>query len=1772
MPFLPLSASALAVSYGPGGIALSRGVLHLLLAAACLLFSAGLLRRPLTSTPPTASTSRVVVDVALAAALAAASVGGALRSASLASVPGDLGSPPPYSYALLSSSLAVFLGVMALARAGLGPRGPLTVAAALLGAPGGAGLVQSAVARLESGGCADSVLAGLDAGAGAALLLLSLVHISGLGTRGADGEGEGGAAQDLAAEAAEDDGQHARLLVQGEDDDVVGLDEDDEGPSSSHHDSASLPSLALFSFLDPMFAAGFRRQLGLQDVDPLPAADSTRKWAAAFRAELRAWRKGRGTTPSLAPSSPSPPPSPRYPLLSVLLRVFGPVWSGLAVLQAGCVAMALVSPLFLNQLLAFIESAAGTAAASPWAGLGWAVGLALTQVGAAVFTTQFSYWYTRVQVRVRSALVASVYEGVLASPLSVRHAQATSGRVTNFLSVDIQKIQDAVPSFHQGWSLPLQVAVTLYLLYTQVRWAFAAGLVVLVLFVPLNIAVSKRIGTLTGTMMACRDDRVRVTGELLGGIRTVKMQAWEVPLLDRIRAARALELAALRSRKYLDAVCVFLWASTPVLISLATFAAVVVFLPEAEEGAAGGVGSTGGGGGSVTLSASAVFTTLSLLNLLIFPMNAFPWVLTGLLEARISVLRLQRFLCHQGVGGAAEGEEEVYDAPEYEVVQAAAGAAKAAGAAGGDGFSATAAATAPSPLLTVTGDFVFPSAAEEAKADGKAAAAVHPFSSSSSSSSPATFTLSLRPPSLSPAPASPGLSVFPGELVVLCGAVGAGKSATLAAVLRDMRALPPPSTSSSSLLPPARIALSSDCTLSYAPQTPWIRGATVRENIVFGAPWDASRYARVLDACCLRDDLRTLTRGDEAVVSDATLSGGQQQRIGLARALYSRSRLVLLDDPLSALDARVAASIWSRALAPSAVAAAPAAGWAAFDAGRCSLLAADGRACLLVTHDARHVAAAHRVVVLRRGAVIFSGSPSAMPGEAATAAGMLASSQGARPRAADKGPADADATAPPPPPPPLSVAAAAGTSNPSPSAPDSAPPDAAALDEAEREEAREAGVVKTRVVRTYIEAVGAGLAAFVLATLAGMQLTRNGADWWLSVWSAASTDPDGATGASAPLIRLLGDWPAARFLAVYGAVATANVLFTIARSWSFAAAGIRAAVRVHDRLLNAVAAAALSFHDVTPSGRLLNRFAADQYAVDETLPFQLNIFLAQTFGMGGSVLVLAYATSGLFLAALPPLGLLYFRLQRRYRRTSRELKRLDSVTRSPLFSHFGDGMEGSAVIRAHSVGRGAGGGRGDDASLGLLDPAPARPKDLPPFDEGSAAAREEAAVLATLDGNQRMSFASSMASQWLGVRLQAIGTGVIFVVALVAALTRVYTDTAQAAAGDDGGCSTEDIGVLRAGAGAGAGADSDAGGSGDAGAAGIAGLSLSYAIPIVGALQGLIGSFAETEKEMVSVERAREYVDVPPEEEVVGGAAGLDEDEDEEDNNDDAGERGGNPRSPAAAGGPSWAPSRGRVEFEGLTVQYPGTQRPALSALTLSIPAGTTVGICGRTGSGKTTLVSALWRLVRWRAGRVRIDGTDLRRTPLPQLRAALAVVPQTPLLFSGTVRYNLDPAGVHEDAELLRALRACRLCSEEEGGGEGPRTSTPSSPTSAPPTTKGVTLDSVVDEGGENWSAGERQLLCLARALLRRAKVIAVDEATAATDGRTEAVVQGVLATAFRGATVLVIAHRVDTLRACDAVVVMEGGAIVEMGPPAELARKSGGEFARLLESGDGR
>lgn len=1765
MAFVPGSASELAVQYG-AGITVQRSILVLALDAALFLTVIhGLCQKHRFER---LSIAAACVEVSCCIVLAAAAIW-----SSVAEVGAESSSEqrPAPTYSILHAAITSLLCLQAVFHKGVVVRDALSVASLCLAAVCSIGLLHSVATRVRSR-CAIELLAGLDGCAAAAMLLLALLHLSpyGASCTPPSAQSANTTADDSTASVAAEDG-------------YSGIDDSNASGGAapvSRHDEASWLSVALFSFLNPMFNTGFSRQLNMADLEAMPKADSTTWWAESFEQELSRWHQERNMQKVHSIDVESRVPAvatPRTPLFAVIMRVFFWQWAALGFLQAGCVAMAMISPLFLNKLLGFIEAASSDPASNPWLGLLWAMLLALTQVGAALFTTQFCYWFTRLQLRLRSALVAAVYRGMLTSPLELRRT-VTSGQITNFLSVDIQKLQDVVPSFHQFWSLPIQVAITLYLLYTQVQWAFSAGLVVLVVFVPLNMVVSKRIGTLTGVMMKCRDERVRITGELLAGIRVVKMQAWEVPMLDRIHAARALELKALRSRKYLDAVCVFLWASTPVLIALATFTAVVVFVPA---------------GGSATLSASAVFTTISLLNLLIFPMNAFPWVLTGVLEAWVSLKRLQTFLCHTDAdaAAAARGLFEPEDAPPYAVRAEAASMQKSV------------------PLLSVNGSFRFletsPIGNDDSTDADPTSSISEPQPSKSGGSS--SFELSLRW-------RGEPIAVYPSQLVTVCGPIGAGKSAVLAALLRDM-------VSSGNAMMVSRstvgtvaassatgtlagmqctVSLSADCTFSYAPQSPWIRGASLKDNIVFGSTFDQKRYARVIHACCLESDIATLAQGDDTIISDTTLSGGQQQRVNLARALYASSSLVLLDDPLSALDARIASSVWTRALAPrTGIGDGATDSWALSDAGQLSFLAADGRACLLVTHDHRYIGQAHSALVLQNGRVLYWGSPRSMPQEAQDAAGLTHGESSAT--------ATAQFTA-------MAVASTDAASRPNASTQAAAAaidlPPAAVIaspagkddDEAQREEAREAGVVKGRVVMTYIRAVGIGLSLFVLAAMTIMQISRNGSDWWLSIWSAAASGPGDAAGASASIIRMLSDWDNKQFLLVYGLVAAVNVLATVARSWSFAAAGIKAAINVHEALLSAVAFAPMAFHDVTPPGRLLNRFSADQYAIDETLPFQLNIFLAQAYGMAGTMLVLAYSTSGIFLAAMPPLAYLYFLLQRRYRATSRELKRLDSVTRSPLFSQFGDSLEGSAVIRAQSV------NRGNEHAHAVIDGL----RDDAGLQSNSACERESALTLQLLDASQRTSFTAGMASQWLQLRLQAVGTILIGIVALVAALSRIFNDSERASVGDDAGCMVAPTPIQHI---ANPTPDLHDDG-GDGGAAGIAGLSLSYAIPIVGALQSLVSAFAETEKEMVSVERAREYVDVQPEETAdaggAGGAGGRTKNSPKPSPHSEA-EQAHDSRSeheqPLLDSGvdgtsdgdgsgnaivaiddhthpnPSlraWRPTAGAVSFQHLTVQYPGTLRPAISDLNLAIEPGTKIGICGRTGSGKSTIVSSLWRLVLPKMGSIFVDGVNVSRVPLAALRSSMAIVPQEPLLFNGTVRYNLDPAGENTDDRLLEVLRDCQLAGASSAGdaaGVTPASEVTSANAPNAPqqyqqheqhhVSKSISLDAAIEDGGRNWSVGERQLLCLGRALLKRSKIIAVDEATAATDGRTEALIQSVLSRAFQKATVILIAHRVSTLLACDRIVVMSEGTVVETGSPTALASSPDSQFAQLLRAG---
>jgi ATP-binding cassette subfamily C (CFTR/MRP) protein 1 len=305
-------------------------------------------------------------------------------------------------------------------------------------------------------------------------------------------------------------------------------------------------------------------------------------------------------------------------------------------------------------------------------------------------------------------------------------------------------------------------------------------------------------------------------------------------------------------------------------------------------------------------------------------------------------------------------------------------------------------------------------------------------------------------------------------------------------------------------------------------------------------------------------------------------------------------------------------------------------------------------------------------------------------------------------------------------------------------------------------------------------------------------------------------------------------------------------------------------------------------------------------------------------------------------------------------------------------------------------------------------------------------------------------------------------------------------------------------------------------------AAGVAfsGLVLCYTSAMTSTMNWAIRSLSMTENNLTSFERMERYASTSPE------------------------SRGGilPPRG--------W-PESGAVAIRGLEVRYRPDLAPALSGISCTISAGTRVGIVGRTGSGKSTLILSLLRLIEPTAGHIEIDGVDLNSLQLGALRNSIAVVPQEPVLFSGTLRENLDPFSDSSDEAVIAAMKRLQLSTLLSGLPEG--------------------LNTTVHEGGFNFSSGQRQLLCLARALLRKSKVIVLDEATAAIDVQTDYAIQRAIREEFRNSTVLVIAHRLGTVIDSDYILALRGGRLAEFGPPLELLSTPGsllGQFVREVQA----
>uniref|UniRef100_A0A673BSI4 Cystic fibrosis transmembrane conductance regulator n=1 Tax=Sphaeramia orbicularis TaxID=375764 RepID=A0A673BSI4_9TELE len=848
------------------------------------------------------------------------------------------------------------------------------------------------------------------------------------------------------------------------------------------------------------------------------------------------------------------------------------------------------------------------------------------------------------------------------------------------------------------------------------------------------------------------------------------------------------------------------------------------------------------------------------------------------------------------------------------------------------------------------------------------------------------------------------------QLLAVIGPVGAGKSSLLSAILGE--------------LPHDSGEVKVKGQLTYASQQPWVFPGTIRSNILFGKELNPQKYEQVLRACALKKDLELLPDGDLTLIGDrgATLSGGQKARVNLARAVYQDADIYLLDDPLSAVDAEVGRHLFEQCI--------------------CGLL--KNKCRILVTHQLQYLKAADHILVLKEGHIMAEGTYSKLEGSGFDIVSLVRSDE-----EQDRWSRNADLEQ-------LSLRStktnrSRNSRNSHCSVSSLLPPEGAGTDhlpaEAVRTMAEEARVEGNVGSHVYVKYFTTGCSYMVLLIIVLLSIIAEVAyilqDWWLVYWAkqqvfnSTTSVVDSRNGINVtPSDEDLG---LNFYLGIYTGLTVAAVVFGYARSLVIFHGLVRSAQTLHNNMFSAVLRTPVRFFDVNPIGRILNRFSKDIGQVDSLLPITFVDFY-QLFLQNVGVVAVAASVIPLILIPVIPLLFIFMYLRRFYLHTSRDIKRLESITRSPVFSHLSSSLQGLYTIRAFKAG----------------------PRLQKAFD-------------AHQDLHSEAWFLFLMTSRWFALRLDSICSVFITLTTFGSLLLR---DGLQA---------------------------------------GEVGLVLTYAVTLVGNFQWTVRQSAEVENMMTSVERVVEYTELESEP----------------------------PWETEKKPPPDW-PSRGVVSFNRVNFSYSVDGPPVLKDLSFTLQSGEKVGIVGRTGAGKSSMVSALFRLSEPK-GKICIDGICISDIGLHDLRQKMSIIPQDPVLFTDTVRKNLDPFHQHTDEDLWNALQEVQLKSVvEELPGK---------------------LETVLAESGSNFSVGQRQLVCLARAILRKNRILVIDEATANVDPRTDELIQKTIREKFKECTVLTIAHRLNTIIDSNRILVLDNGTIQELDHPFMLLQNKEGFFYHMVQ-----
>jgi ABC-type multidrug transport system fused ATPase/permease subunit len=1214
------------------------------------------------------------------------------------------------------------------------------------------------------------------------------------------------------------------------------------------------------------------------------------------------------------------------------------------------------APLLQKKLITFVQYKALGLDNNVGKGVGYAIGVCL-MIFFSSLTISHAFHHLQIcGAKSRAILTRLLLDKTLSIDDKGNHSFAAS-KVQSVISTDINRIDLAIGFLPFLLTTFIPVAICIGLLIWNIG---VSALVGIGIFIVVVIFLGSRIRKLMGIRQKASvftDLRVNLMKELLKNYKMIKFYSWEKSYGERIQNARITEMNYVLKLQSTRNVLMSLAFAMPIIASMATFCT-------AFDIASG-------------KTAANIFSSLSLFQVLSIQFMLAPMALTFTADMIVSFKKINKFLVCNDI------DEKHFSIEKFTDEKLS--------------------------IKVENGDFEWDQFDDDLNPESNPSSNNdYPSSNTTEVESSEKFSSSLSDAKSHDLKktAFPGLhdiniDINKGEFVVVTGSIGSGKSSLLNAIAGLMKRTN------------GKILVDGDLLLCGYP---WVKNSSIRDNILFGLPYDEDKYRKVVDACSLKSDFDQFPGGDMIEVGERgiTLSGGQKARINLARAVYADKDILLLDDVLSAVDAKVGKHIVEN----------------------CILGLLKDKTRIMATHQLSLIESADKMIFINGDGTIDMGTIDELKERNQKLINLLTYQN----NLLEKNPEESIET------------------------------------EEEKDIALKEQEFNLHLLKTVTEPTKSGSGDNIVKIVGDEERAVNSLKF--SIYLNYCKLAFGKFKFISPMIFVsfailttfcniftntwLTFWiedkftgrPTAFYMGLYVMFSFLYTIFLATFFYLICYFTNNAARFLNLNASKKILHVPMAFMDVSPIGRVLNRFTKDTDTLDNELVEQLRQFINPFCNVVGTI-ILCIIYIPWFAIAVPLIIIFYVVVANYYQASAREIKRLEAVKRSLVYSHFNEVLSGKDTIKAYNI---------QQEVKDRLDKL--------------------------IDSQNEAYFLTLVNQRWLGANLSILSFFIVFIISMLCVFTVFSVNAATT------------------------------------------GLLLTYVMNITGILTMMMRALTQVENEFNSVERLNYYAfDV------------IQEAPYEIPENDPA---------------ETW-PQNGEIIFKDVSMKYRPELPYVLKNINMHINKNEKVGFCGRTGAGKSTFMTCLYRFTEFE-GNVIIDDVDISKLGLHKLRSKLTIIPQDPVLFIGTIRENLDPFKEHSDEKLWDALSIAGLVKKEDLESVKLQENDDEN-------LHKFHLNRTVEDDGTNFSIGERQLIALARALVRKTKILILDEATSSVDYETDSKIQKTIASEFKDCTILCIAHRLNTILNYDRILVMDQGQIVEFDSPKKLFMNKNGVFRTMCD-----